>query len=137
MDIDGMSYWTSLCSFEETLQRLLEAVRQQGMTVFGHIDHAKAAAEAGLELQPLQVVVFGNARAGTKLMQSAPTIGIDLPLRAMVRTDDEGTTWVAYNDPSWIAARHGARAGNEQVLANIRHALTAIAEYATSPPPSG
>lgn len=137
MEIDGMPSWTSPYSFEETLERLLEAVRQQGMTVFGHIDHAKAAAEAGLELRPLQVVVFGNARAGTGLMQSAPTIGIDLPLRAMVWTDDEGTTWMAYNDPSWIAARHGARSGNEQVLANMRHALTAIAEYATSPPTSG
>lgn len=137
MDIDGMTSWISSYSFQETMQRLRDAVRQQGMSVFGHIDHGKAAAEAGLELRPLQVLVFGNAQAGTTLMQSAPTIGIDLPLRAMVWADNEGTIWLACNDPSWIAARHGARSGNEQVLANMRRALTAIAEYVTCPQPSG
>ena len=136
MDIDGMTAWTSSYSFQESVQRMHEAVRQQGMSVFGHIDHAAAAAEVGLELRPLQVLVFGNALAGTKLMQTAPTIGIDLPLRAMIWVDEEGTTWLAYNDPGWIAARHDARSGNEDVLANMRRALTAIAEYVTSPQPS-
>ena len=129
MDIDGLTCWVSSYGVEETMQRLREAVDQQGMTVFGHIDHGQAAATAGLALRPLEVLVFGNASAGTKLMQTAPTIGIDLPLRAMVWLDDEGTTWLGYNEPSWIAARHGARLGNEQVLATMRRALTAIAEY--------
>ena len=132
-----MPSWISSYSFEDTMQRLRDAVREQGMTVFGHIDHAKAAADAGLELQPLQVLVFGNALAGTSLMQKAPTIGIDLPLRVMVWSDDEDTTWIAYNDPGWIAARHGARPGNEELLANMRRALTAIAEYVTCPQSSG
>jgi uncharacterized protein (DUF302 family) len=132
-----MSSWISLCGFQETMQRLRDAVRAHGMTVFGHIDHAKAAADAGLELRPLQVLVFGKALAGTRLMRGAPTIGIDLPLRAMVWSDDEGATWIAYNDPGWIAARHGARPGNEEVLADMRRALTAIAEYVTCPRPGG
>ena len=133
MDIDGLTSWVSSYCFQETMQRLRDAVRQQGMSVFGHIDHGETAAEVGLELRPLQVLVFGNPLAGTKLMQTAATIGIDLPLRAIVWVDDEGTTWLAYNDPSWIAARHGARSGNEQALANMRRALTAIAGHATCP----
>lgn len=137
MDIDGMTFWVSSYGMEETMQRLRDAVRQQGMSVFGHIDHGQAAAAAGLELRPLQVLVFGNALAGTKLMQTAPTVGIDLPLRAMAWVDDEGITWLAYNDPGWIAARHGARFGNDPVLANMRRALTAIAEHVTHTQPSG
>ncbi len=133
MDIDGLTCWVSSYGVEETLQRLREAVDQQGMSVFGLIDHGRAAAAAGLELRPLEILVFGNALAGTKLMQTAPTIGIDLPLRAMVWLDDEGTTWLGYNEPSWIAARHSARPGNEQVLANMRRALAAIAEHVTCP----
>jgi uncharacterized protein (DUF302 family) len=137
VEIDGMPSWICSYSFQDTMQRLLDAIREQGMTIFGHIDHAKAAADAGLELRPLQVLVFGNALAGTRLMQRMPTIGIDLPLRATVWSDDEGTTWFAYNDPGWIAARHDARSGNEQVLAKMRCALTAIAEYVSCPQPSG
>ena len=137
MDIDGMTCWVSSYGVQETMQRLRDAVHQQGMSVFGHIDHGQAAAEAGLELRPLQVLVFGNALAGTKLMQTAPTIGIDLPLRAMVWVDDEGTAWLGYNEPDWIAARHGARTGNEQALANMRRAVTTIAEHVTCPVPTG
>jgi uncharacterized protein (DUF302 family) len=137
MDIDGMTFWISSYGMLETVQRLRDAVREQGMSVFGHIDHGQAATAAGLELRPLQVLVFGNALTGTKLMQTAPTIGIDLPLRAMVWVDDEGSTWLAYNDPSWIAARHGARSGNDQALATMRRALTAIAEHVTYTQPSG
>ena len=133
MDIDGLTCWVSSHDADETMRRLREAVDLQGMSVFGHIDHGEAAAAAGLALQPLEVLIFGNALAGTKLMQTAPTIGIDLPLRAIVWLDDEGTTWLGYNEPSWIAARHGARPGNEQVLANMRRALAAIAAHVTCP----
>ena len=126
-----MTCWVSSYGMAETMQRLRQAIAQQGMTVFGHIDHGQAASEAGLELRPLQILVFGTAVAGTKLMQTAPTVGIDLPLRAMVWVDDEGSTWLAYNEPGWIAARHGARAGNDEVLAKLRRALTAIAEQVT------
>ena len=128
MDVDGMTVRVSRYGATETMQRLRDAVIRQGMSVFGHIDHGQAAAEAGLELRPLQVLVFGNALAGTKLMQTAPTVGIDLPLRAMVWVDEAGSTWLAYNDPGWIAARHAAQVGNDEVLANMRRALAAIAE---------
>src|SRR5438309_7056562 len=95
MDVDGMTSWVSSYGMAETVHRLRDAIREQGMSVFGHIDHAAAAAEVGLELRPLEVLIFGNALAGTKLMQTAPTTGIDLPLRALVWVDEEGSTWLA------------------------------------------
>ena len=136
MDIDGMTCWVSSYGMKETMQRLRDAVHGQGMSVFGHIDHGQAALAAGLELRPMEVLVFGNALAGTKLMQTAPTIGIDLPLRALVWVDDEGSTWLGYNDPGWFAARHHARLGNDHVLSNMRGALTAIAKHVTCTQPS-
>lgn len=131
MEPDGLSSWVSAHEMTSTVERLHRAIAEHGMTVFAEIDHAAAAAAAGLTLRPMRLLLFGNAAAGTKLMQRAPTIGIDLPLRALVWTDDEESIWLAYNDPGWLAARHGARQGNDQVLASMRTALTAIAETVT------
>ena len=131
MDVDGLKTWMSSHDMPQTLDRLSNKIAEQGMTVFARIDHAAAAAEAGLTLAPMQVLIFGNAHAGTPLMQTAPTIGIDLPLRMLVWNDEEGTTWLAYNDPGWIAARHGARTDNQRGLAAMRKTLAAIAEKVT------
>src|SRR6201995_3185463 len=92
---------------EETLNRFEAEVRARGMTVFAHIDHAAGATSAGLSLRPTEVIIFGNAKAGTPLMQSVQTIGIDLPLKALVWQDAAGVTWLSYNDPRWLAQRHG------------------------------
>ena len=78
------------------------------MTILARIDHAAAAANVGMALRPTEVLIFGNPLAGTPLMQAAQTIGIDLPLKALVWQDDAGKTWLAYNDPTWLARRHGA-----------------------------
>ncbi|WP_376100844.1 DUF302 domain-containing protein (plasmid) [Roseomonas sp. CCTCC AB2023176] len=137
MDIDGLTPWVSSHGMQETIQRMRNAILAQGMKIFAQIDHGQAASEAGLELRPLQVLIFGNVLSSTTLMQSKPTTGIDLPLRAVVWVDDEGSTWLAYNDPGWIAARHGARLGNEQVLLYMRRTLTAIAEYVIYAHPAG
>ncbi len=108
----------------ETMDRLEAAIRAQGMKVFARIDHAAGASEAGLELRPTEVIIFGNARGGTPLMQSAQTIGIDLPLKALVWEDASGTTWLSYNEPSWIAQRHGV-ANAEPVVSKMSAALSA------------
>ncbi len=131
MEPDGLTRWMSSFDQAVTMEKLHEAVVEQGMTIVAQIDHAAAAAAAGLELRPTVVLLFGNALAGTPLMQAAPTVGIDLPLKALVWTDEEGATWLAYNDPSWLAARHGARAGNELVLATMRKVLATVADSAT------
>src|SRR5262249_18534229 len=83
----------------------------RGLTVFARIDHAAGAAEVGLSLPPTWLLIFGNAKAGTPLMQSAQTIGIDLPLKALVWQDASGKTWLSYNDPAWLAKRQ--RGGHE------------------------
>lgn len=89
---------TSCSGYGETLSRLLEATTHRGLTVFAQIDHAEAAREVGMELADEAVVVFGNPRAGTPLMQEDPKIGIELPLRMLVWNDGE-QTMVGYNDP--------------------------------------
>jgi uncharacterized protein (DUF302 family) len=80
------------------------------MTVFARIDHAAGAAAVGLDLRPTELLIFGNARGGTPLMQAEQAIGIDLPLKGLVYEDAAGKTWLAYNDPRWLARRHGIKA---------------------------
>ena len=105
--IEGMTNIPSNFGPKETMDRLEAEIRARGMTVFARIDHAAGAAGVGLNLRPTELIIFGNARGGTPLMQSAQTIGIDLPLKALVWQDAAGKTWISYNEPSWIAQRHG------------------------------
>jgi len=107
--LDGLITLPSQFGPEETMGRLEIELRAKGMNIFARIDHAAGAREAGLELRPTEVIIFGNARGGTPLMQSAQTAGIDLPLKALVWQDETNKTWISYNEPSWIAARHGLR----------------------------
>ena len=105
-------------------------IRARGMKVFARIDHATDAAEAGLALRPTELIIFGNARGGTPLMQSVQTVGIDLPLKALVWEDASGTTWLSYNEPSWIAQRHSV-SNAEPTLNKMTAALRAISKKAT------
>jgi uncharacterized protein (DUF302 family) len=116
----------------ETMKRLEAEVRAKGMTVFARIDHAAGAASAGLSLPPTEVLIFGNAKGGTPLMQAVQTIGIDLPLKALVWQDSAGATWLSYNDPSWLANRHDMGHGADTTVAAMTAALAAIAKAATS-----
>ena len=88
----------SSSGYAVTMRRLLDAIARRGLTVFAQIDHAAAAREDGMELADEAVVVFGNPRAGTPLMQEDPKIGIELPLRMLVWNDGE-QTMLGYNDP--------------------------------------
>jgi uncharacterized protein (DUF302 family) len=112
------------------MDRLETEIRAEGMKVFARIDHAAGASEAGLELRPTQLIIFGNARGGTPLMQSAQTVGIDLPLKALVWEDASGTTWLSYNEPSWIAKRHGV-ANADPVVSKMSAALGVMSRKAT------
>ncbi len=86
----------------ETMRRLVDAVNQRGLTVFGRIDHAAGARATGLELPDEQVLIFGNPQAGTELMQSDPKVGIELPLRVLVWAQADAVH-VGYNDPRELA----------------------------------
>jgi uncharacterized protein (DUF302 family) len=96
------------------------------MTVFAHIPHAKGAAAVGVPLPPNDLLIFGNAKVGTPLMQSAPTVGIDLPLKVLVWQDANGSTWLSYNDPTWLANRHGLGTDVEATLKTMTGALNAV-----------
>lgn len=130
MTPDGLVVCPSTFGPKETADHLASAITSRGMAILARIDHAGAAARVGLSLRPTEVFLFGNPKAGTTLMQAVQTTGIDLPLKALVYEDEQGKTWIAYNDPAWIAARHGAQTGNEQTLAAMQQALAALAKEA-------
>jgi len=127
----GMVCLRSRSKTRETVDRLLAAVVARGMTVFARIDHGAGAAEAGLTLGPTELLVFGNARGGTSMMQAAQSAGIDLPLKALVWEDASGTVWVGYNDPDWVARRHGLNPEDVPTLHSMREGLAAVAREAS------
>ena len=128
--MEGLTSIRSRLGPKDTMDRLQAEISAKGMKVFARIDHAAGAAEAGLELRPTELIIFGNARGGTPLMRSAQTVGIDLPLKALVWEDAAGTTWLSYNEPSGIAHRHGV-ANAEPVVSKMRGALSAMARRIT------
>ncbi|HSS16144.1 MAG TPA: DUF302 domain-containing protein [Candidatus Dormibacteraeota bacterium] len=127
--IEGLTSIQSSFGPKATMDRLDTEIRAKGLKVFARIDHAAGAAEVGLTLAPTELIIFGNARGGTPLMQSVQTIGIDLPLKALVWQDASGKTWLSYNEPGWIAQRHGV-ANAEQVVSRMNALLTAMARKA-------
>ena len=98
--------------------------------MFAEIDHAKEAKEAALALRPETVFVFGNAKAGTPLMQANQAIGLDLPLKALVWQDEAGKTWISYNDPVWTARRFGLPDAAVQIAEKMREGLEGLARKA-------
>ena len=132
MATQGLTTIRSNFGPKETVDRLETAVKAKGMAVFARFDHAAGAAAAGLPLRPTEVLVFGNAKGGTPLMQSVQTIGIDLPLKALVWQDGADQTWLSYNDPAYLAQRHGLGDATDAVVSNMTAALAALAKAATA-----
>jgi uncharacterized protein (DUF302 family) len=134
MAADGLITLRSAFGPEETMQRLEAEVRAKGLTVFAHVDHAAGAAAVGLPLRPTDLLIFGNAKGGTPLIQAQQSIGLDLPLKALVWQDEKGTTFLSYNDPHWLAQRHGLDDSTRAPVEAISGALKAIAEKVTAAP---
>jgi uncharacterized protein (DUF302 family) len=129
---DGLTTIPSGFEPQDTMNRLETAVKAKDMTVFARIDHAAGAAAVGLSLRPTEVLIFGNAKGGTPLMQAAQTIGIDLPLKALAWQDASGKTWLSYNDPDWLAKRHELGGETEAAVKMMTGALAAVAKAATT-----
>jgi len=127
--IEGLTSIRSSFGPKETMDRLVAEISAKEMAVFARIDHAGGAAEVGLTLRPTELIIFGNARGGTPLMQSVQTVGIDLPLKALVWQDAAGETWISYNEPGWIAQRHGI-ADAQAVVNKMADLLSAISRKA-------
>lgn len=116
---DTLTQRVSPYSVGETLDRLEAVLREKGVTVFARIDHSAGAKAAGLTLRPMQLLIFGNPKVGTPLMQAAPTIGLDLPLKVLAWEDDAGTVHLIWNSPAYLIERHGLDAGYTKNLAAI------------------
>jgi uncharacterized protein (DUF302 family) len=104
---DGLVAIKSPFPAKETMDRFEQNAKQRGLNVFARIDHAAGAAKIGKTLRPTEVLIFGNPQGGTPLMECAQSVGIDLPLKALVWEDAQGQVWMGYNDPAYLAQRHG------------------------------
>ena len=131
---DGLTTIASSLGAKATMDRLEAEVKATGLTVFARVDHAGDAAAVGLPLRPTELLIFGNARGGTPLMQANQVAGIDLPLKALVYEDASGKVWLAYDDPSWIAQRHGLGVGVAATVLTLTEALKAFAAHAVKSP---
>jgi uncharacterized protein (DUF302 family) len=116
----------------ETARRLKALLTQKGIELFAHINHAAAARKVGLSLRPTEVLIFGNPKAGTPLMQSRQTLGLDLPLRVLVWEDEAGKVWLAYRRVESLARQHHVT-GHEETIKALDDGLAALARAAASP----
>ncbi len=127
----GLIKLKSAHSVVDTADKLEGILKSKGMSVFGRINHAAGAEKAGLTLKPTEVVIFGNPKVGTPLMNCERTIAIDLPQKALIWEDDSGEVWLAYNDPAELAKRHDVK-GCEAAIEKVTGALANFAAAATA-----
>lgn len=129
---NGLITLKSHHSVSETLDRFESVIRKKGMTVFARVDHRKGASGVGLELRPTEVLIFGNPKIGTLIMQGNQSAGMDLPLKVLSWQDESGTVWLSYNDPGWIVSRHNIQ-NKGPVVAKMRGALKNFSAFAARP----
>lgn len=127
---DGMISVASPRSAVDTMNRLEALVKERGLNVFARIDHAAGAAKVGKTLRSTELLIFGNPQGGTPLMACAQTAGIDLPLKALVWTDAAGQVMLSYNDPAYLAKRHGA--ASCPAVEGLTKALSGLAQAAVA-----
>ncbi|UCH21109.1 MAG: DUF302 domain-containing protein [Deltaproteobacteria bacterium] len=117
---------------KKTADRLEAVLTQKGMTVFIRIDHAAGAKRVGKRLRPTELIIFGNPEVGAPLMQCSQSVGLDLPQKALIWEDEAGLVWLSYNDPKYLAQRHGLTKCAE-ILKKVENALRNFAIAATMP----
>lgn len=127
---DGLVAMKSNHSVSDTADRLEAVLQEKGMKIVARVNHAASAAAVDLELRPTELVIFGNPKVGTPLMQCAQTTALDLPQKALIWEDEEGQVWLGYNDPAYLARRHDME-GCDQVLTKVSGALKNFAGAAT------
>lgn len=129
--VDGLTVKTSKYSVKETVDRLAAALKEKGITPVARVDHAAAAKGAGLHLKPTEVLLFGNPKLGTPLMQVNRHVAIDLPMRVLVWEDDGGQVWIGYTPPDTLKTRYKIE-GREDVLKTMAGALEAFTSAAAN-----
>jgi uncharacterized protein (DUF302 family) len=128
---DGLIDLKSPHNAKTTMDRLEAQVKERGLNVFARIDHTAGAARIGKTLRPTELLIFGNPQGGTPFMECAQTVGIDLPLKALVWDDAAGQTWLSYNDPAYLGQRHGAPQCPS--VEGLRRALAGLAQATVAP----
>jgi uncharacterized protein (DUF302 family) len=123
----GMIHLRSHHSVQETLQRLASLLQAHGVTVFCRVDHGGEAEKVGLKMRPTQLLIFGSPKGGTPLMLAAPTLAIDLPLKALAWEDDGGAVWLSYNSPEYLKHRHNFP---DDLMKNITGAVALLHQAA-------
>ena len=108
---NGLIHLPSQHSVDDTLQRLRALLAEKNITIFVLVDHGGEAAKVGLQMRPTKLLIFGNPKGGTPLMQAAPSVAIDLPLKALIWEDADAKVWLTYNDPAYLQARHRISGG--------------------------
>lgn len=129
MAAEGVISVESSYPVEETANRLENILKEKGMKIFNRIKHSEGAKSVGVELNPTELVIFGNPKVGAPLMQCQQTAALDLPQKALIWQDDGGKVWITYNDPGYLQSRH-AIPGCEEVLAKVAKALAGISSAA-------
>ena len=126
---DGLTAIKSPHSVKDTIDRFESAAKSRGLNIFARINHAAGAQKIGKNLRPTELLIFGNPKGGTPLMECAQSAGIDLPLKALAWQDAGGQVWLGYNDPSYLAKRHDA-GECAPVVQNLTKALAGLARDA-------
>jgi uncharacterized protein (DUF302 family) len=130
MGDNGLMTLQSRFSVRETIDRLAQKVTLLGLVVFARVDHAAGAAQVEMTLRPTELLIFGNPKGGTPLMQDQQTAGIELPVKALAYEDADGNTWLTFNDAAWIAARHGLGAKSADAVKAIAAGMALVTRYA-------
>src|SRR5271154_2752506 len=130
MSSDGLITISSAFPVRETIDRLSAKVTALGLNVFARVDHAAGAAKVNMPMRPTELLIFGNPKGGTPLMQDRQTAGIDLPIKALAWEDADGKVWLTYNDAHWIAERHGLARSSADAVKAIAAGMEAITKYA-------
>ena len=130
--VDGLVVLQSPYSVTESLDRMTALLEKKGIQVTARVPHSRAAADVGIDLRPVELLLFGNPKLGSPLMQSQPTIAIDLPMKMIAWRDAEGQVWIGYNDPAWMAKRHGIK-DRDPVVAKMSGVLKGLSAKVVAP----
>jgi len=130
---DGLVTKKSQFGAKETLDRLEKVLKKKGITIFARVSHTKGAKGVGIELRPTELLIFGNPKLGSHFFTSNQTAGIDLPMKALAWKDAKGQVWLTYNDPQYIANRHGIK-DRAEIVKKMTGALNKLTNVATQKP---
>ena len=131
MAAEGLINVQSDFNVKETTDRLESILNEKGMTIFNQINHSDAAQKVGVELRETRLIIFGNPKVGSPLMQCQQSVAVDLPQKAIIWEDDKSKVWISYNDPRYLGKRHNI-IGCDEVISKVEKALSGITKAAAT-----